>query len=62
MIQGTEYPPLPALKKELSAAVREVIGPMMSPDETLIMGLLTDSGHGIPAAAGAEEGAGGGGA
>ena len=27
-VQGTEYPPPPALKKELVAVVREVIGPI----------------------------------
>jgi hypothetical protein len=30
--QGTEYPPPPALKKELIATVREVIGPIATPD------------------------------
>ena len=32
MTQGTEYPPPPALKKELVAVVREVIGPIATPD------------------------------
>lgn len=30
--QGTEYPPPPELKKELIATVREVIGPIATPD------------------------------
>ena len=30
--QGTEYPPPAALKKELVATVREVIGPIATPD------------------------------
>ena len=30
--QGTEYPPPPQLRKELVATVREVIGPIATPD------------------------------
>ena len=32
MMQGTEYPPPAQLKKELVATVREVIGPIATPD------------------------------
>ena len=32
MTQGTEYPPPAHLKKELVATVREVIGPIATPD------------------------------
>ena len=31
-MQGTEYPPPRSLKKELVATVREVIGPIATPD------------------------------
>jgi acetyl-CoA synthetase len=32
VMQGTEYPPPPELKKELVATVRDVIGPIATPD------------------------------